>query len=269
MSDQNLFSFIIIAILAILFLALALLLIFNMSERRILNEVAEGQEMEIRFQKQVVESVIEAQEKERRRIARELHDDIGSKLNVINLNFNLLEGQLPKDKETERLTQSIFELLTASIEQTRNLSHQLLPPILEKFGLNSAINNLAGQLTSTKALQVDLDLNHDWASFSRIDELYLFRILQELINNTLRYAEASRISIRSYREGDQAELIYSDNGKGIYNFDSKHTGLGIQNILSRAKLLNAKIEFITEENEGFEVRLRFDIDNHQKTENHV
>ena len=254
MTDTTLFTFIVTSIFIMIVLALAVLVIFNTSQKRILKDIQETHERELAHQTNLLASNIKIQEQERSRIAKELHDDIGSKLNILNLNFNLLKSTVPKTARTDELLESINLSLGKSINRTRQMAHQLLPPILTKFGLESAIQSLADEVSRSGSITFECDLQ-EIVNLSKLQELHLYRILQELTSNTIKYAEATKILFRSFIIDHNLVVRYSDNGKGLEDTINLTQGLGIDNIKSRVQLLGGEVTFKTSPGNGIEVTI--------------
>lgn len=233
-------------------LAVAIIILFNLSQRRILTEQKIAFENELEFQKELLNSNIETQEKERARIARELHDDIGSKLNVIGLNVRMLKSKYEKGENPEVVLDHINTALKSSIERTRDISHELMPPILAKFGVQSALNSLATSINRTGQVRVDLEIEQEWTGLSKMKELHIYRIIQELSTNTLKHAKANQIEITSTIDKDMLAIQYTDDGIGIKDKEEYLTGMGMSNITARSKLLNARSKLDTEVTKGMQ-----------------
>lgn len=255
MSEEALFNTILISTIIMVGLAIAIILLFNISQRRILHEQKEAHDNELAFQKELLYSNIETQEKERTRIARELHDDIGSKLNVVSLNVRLLKGIYEKGEDPEVVLDHINTAIKSSIERTRDISHELMPPILAKFGVQSALNSLATAINRTGQLRVELAIEQEWPGLDKMKELHIYRIIQELTTNTLKHAKANSIDIKSIVENQTLTISYHDDGIGIKNKDEFLVGLGMSNIYARCKMLNAQSEVKTEINQGVHFNL--------------
>lgn len=259
MADQSIYNLVLISICVMVALSLGIIILFSVSQRRILAQVREAHDLELAHQQELLQSNIETQERERARIARELHDEIGSKLNVVNLNVNLLKVQTKNSENIDQTIDHINTALSASIARTREISHALIPPILEKFGILSTINNLATQVNRTGAVEVDVNINHEWNIKDSMKELHIYRILQELITNTVKHANATNILISSNQDENHLEITYKDDGKGITNLDDNFSGIGIKNIETRILLLNAEYEIKSTANNGFQFTLNVPI----------
>ena len=255
MSQEALFNTVLISMIIMVGLAMAIILLFNISQRRILSEQRDAHENELAFQKKLLSSNIETQEKERTRIARELHDEIGSKLNVVNLNVRLLKGIYEKGKDPEVVLDHINSAIKSSIERTREISHELMPPILAKFGIQSALSSLATSINRTGQVRVDLSLGEEWKGLDAMKELHIYRIIQELTTNTIKHANAKNIEIKSSVHNEELTVTYTDDGIGIKDEKVFLTGLGMANIEARSKLLNAKSKLNTDVSNGMRIDL--------------
>ena len=241
MEEGNLFFLIVIVLILIGFLILSVLLLFSVSQKRILKEVSKAQQREIEFAETLLKNSIETQENERTRIARELHDGITSKLNVINLNFNLLKGNNGDTQKEEAIFRDIKQSITESINLSREIAHNLIPPAFSKFGIQPAIEDIWLKINRIDNLSMQLDINHEWDALPKMELLHIFRIIQELVNNTLKHAEANNINLQSEIEGNCILISYSDDGKGFVQRPDQKDGIGLKNIKARLKLLNGEI----------------------------
>lgn len=240
MQESTIAYFIAIVIIVFLLLTLSIILFFNFSRKRILAEKEKNHQQKMNFQKEMLAKTIETQEEERSRIARELHDDLSSKLNVVNMNVELL-----KLKNVNSADADILELIGTtigeSIERSRKISHELMPPILEKFGLGDAIQDLVRKINFSGRISMEVDGKEHLENIKGQNKLHIFRIVQELCNNTLKHADADRITLEC-NSGDNAKfIIYQDNGKGISK-EAKQNGIGMMNIESRIQILGATWE---------------------------
>ncbi len=231
--------------------ALAFILFFNFSQRKLLAEKAKQQEV-------LLHNIITTQEQERQRIARDLHDVIGTQLNIINLNLFRLQRKREQAEIFETTFQEVHELLNETITTTRKISHELLPSVLDKFGIVEAIIELCDNFTDTT---IDLEFNYekDDSEIPKTVELNVFRVLQELINNAMRHGEATQIFIDLKVENNQMELKVVDNGKG-FDPELKKKGLGISNINSRLEMIHGKMDIESKLNEGAKFCIKIQLD---------
>lgn len=244
------FFFILLAVVVIVF--------FYFSRKKITQKEIEKKDGEISHQKELLKAVIETQETERKRIAQDLHDDISSKLNVVNLNAHLLTTPNLSEKELEEIKSNIITLTGKALENSRKIAHDLLPPVLEKFGLDAGVEELCLEFSSSKGVQVSYDneVTFDEADLRR--QLHVFRILQELMNNSIRHGKATAITINFIPNGEYCKCIYTDNGIGFDENNSLHQkGLGLKNIESRISFLKGSLSFYSEVDKGVNVEFIF------------
>ena len=255
--DNQVIAIVLIGVLLLLLMGVALLLFFFFSRKKIVEKELEKKNLEIHHQKEIIQSIIVTQEKERKRIAQDLHDDISSKLNVINLNANLLKDGSLNPNEYSQVNDSILEATDKTLESARKIAHNLLPPILERFGLKEAIEELSDDFSNSKKINIEYNLEYPKKYLSEQNELHLFRIVQELINNSVRHGKAKKSNIAISCNNNNLSFIYLDNGIG---FDQKHKehqkGLGMKNIESRVSLLNGNYQIETQKNTGFKITIQ-------------
>jgi len=258
-SDENqIITIVIIGVLLLLIMAIALLLFFFFSRKKIVEKELEKKSTEITHQKEMIHATILTQENERKRIAQDLHDDISSKLNVIHLNSNLLlDGELSPE-EYKEVNKSIIDVTNRTLVSARKIAHDLLPPILEKFGLKSAVEELADDFNTSKQVHISYKLLYKKKQVAKTKELHIFRSLQELINNSIRHGKAKEIKfcIGKDKELEQEQLLirYTDNGIGFNIKKANHKkGLGIKNIESRVELLDGTISVKSKPKKGIQV----------------
>lgn len=210
---------------------------------------------ELKFEKQKFDVIAQAEEREKKKIARELHDGLGQQLTLVNL---LLQNLSPTpDQETAYL--DVSNLLKASIRDLREIAYELNPPELE-HGFISAIERLTNRVNSIGKLSFDLKVQQgiDEASFAHVDRINLFRIIQELINNTLKHAQATKIICSIEKSATHLTITISDNGIGFDPETAKH-GMGMQNIQYRMKMCEINYEYYSEKGKGvkFVMKLNF------------
>ena len=248
--DSQIILIIIIAIFVLLFMAVALVLFFFFSRKKIIATELEKANLALAHQKKILQATIETQEQERERIAQDLHDAISSKLNVVSLSTNvLIDGNLT-DKEQEDTLEHILNITTLTLESSRRLAHNLLPPILDKFGLEAALEELCDEFENSKKVTIQRSIKY-LNTFTKTKELHIFRIIQEFINNAIRHGEATQMKLILVSEEDNLCISFEDNGKG---FDEEvledKVGLGLKNIQSRVDILDGEIDYTSKINKG-------------------
>lgn len=181
-----------------------------------------------------IDAMIEGQEKERQRVANELHDDLGSLMATIKLHFGNVKG---KDKDPA--LKQAQTLLEEAYQKVRGIAHSKNSGVMSSQGLLPAVKKMAQVISETNALEVGVE---DFGMGERMEnslELSLFRTIQELIANTIKHAEATRLNIQISQYEDNLNMIIEDNGKGFdrTKLDKSKTGMGLTNIEKRIEHL--------------------------------
>jgi signal transduction histidine kinase len=254
--ENQLIIIVLIGVLLLLLMGVALLLFFFLSRKKIVEKELEKNTLEINHQKEIIQSIIITQEEERKRIAQDLHDDISSKLNVINLNANLLKDGELTPEEYSIVNNGILEATEKTLESARKIAHNLLPPMLEEFGFKDAVEELADSFNNSRKINIEYTINYPKKQLIPQNELHLFRITQELINNSVRHGKANNSVIDISFKNDQLIFNYRDNGVGFNSSNVEHKkGLGMKNIESRVSLLNGQYTIGSEVGKGFKIRI--------------
>ncbi|OAD46740.1 sensor histidine kinase [Polaribacter atrinae] len=241
-------------VILLLFMGVTLLLFFFTSRKKIVDKELEKKKLEVSHQKEIIQSIIITQEEERKRIAQDLHDDISSKLNVINLNANLLKDGDLSPEEYIVVNNDILEATDKTLESARKIAHNLLPPILEEFGFKDAVEELADSFNNSRKINISYNIKYNKKHLNPQNELHLFRINQELINNSVRHGKAKNSTINISHKDDKLIFSYTDNGIGFNSAKNENKkGLGMKNIESRVSLLNGRYSVGSEVGKGFNI----------------
>ncbi len=191
-------------------------------------------------------AVIEAEEKERVRIARELHDGIGQQLSAAKLNISGLQDSIKTTKPEEiTMLKNALDLLDESVKEVRAVSHSMLPNALIKSGLVSAVREFINKISSSGNLKINLEIVGLNNRLENTIENILFRVLQELVNNIIKHSKATEVSIQFIQHEKELTILVEDNGVG-FNVQEKISdegGIGIKNIQSRINFLNGEVIF--------------------------
>jgi len=244
-------------ILGMVLLAVAIIVFFLVYQKRLFAQKADILRMKAEYQRDLLQYSLEAQEVERKRIASDLHDDIGSILSAARIYVNQLEPLADLDSYKELKLESTA-LIDTALNRIRNISHNLFPPNLEHIGFIQACEDLCFRIN--KLNKIDVVLDHlEIPELSKQKELCLYRILQELTNNTLKHAEATRIDLKFRSKGNNRfQMQYNDNGNGFDNKNGTIVGLGLKSIESRVNSINATVQINTQKENGFEFILSLD-----------
>jgi signal transduction histidine kinase len=217
--------------------------------RHRLRQKAELAAAVIREQKLGLNAVIEAQEAERKRIAKDLHDGIAQELVALKLGFDALGrriGKIAPDEST-----GFAELnaqLDTSCTEVRNIAHVMMPPTLEQHGLAPSLELLLRNTAQPAGLQVQFDSRDLPPKLDEKTQIGLYRIMQELLNNIIKHARASKVMIQLFSIDNQLVMRVEDDGQGFDFETARQKGtMGVLNILSRVSTLGG--EFFSERNQ--------------------
>jgi signal transduction histidine kinase len=214
-----------------------------------------------RYSQELTNRVLQAQEAERKRIARELHDDTAQSLSSLLISLDLLESHLPQGEPARRVEfDRVRDIARRALDSTRTLAHGLRPTILDDFGLDAALEWIAVDHGRTFGVPVTVEAEEiPTGRLVPEVELALFRIAQEALANSGRHAEAASVHIALSSSPDAVELVVEDDGKG---FDvqslagpSQERGLGLHGIEERVQLLGAALDVLSAPEQGTRIRV--------------
>ena len=239
------FSQLLIGGISFMLLSGTLLVVFIVVyQKRLLRQQLQLRAAEAEYQRQLLGAVIEAQEHERERIGRDLHDGIGSTLATAKLLIGRLESTGAAE-EAANLSSMIKEILGNAVHDVRGLSHSLYPAVLDRFGLADALQHLADVCNETSTLDVALSIDYP-QPLALPQELALYRICQELIHNAQKHAQgATLLQVQLRQQGTRLSLTVEDDGCG---FDAAALdggpaagGAGLRSIEVRVQMLRARL----------------------------
>lgn len=214
-------------------------------------------DLEISNQKNLLTAVINAQENEKEYFAEELHDSIGQLLSTINLNLNTLKYHCSLIESLPAVVNKDLELTheitRTAIQEVRNISQKLMPVILNDFGLNAALIDMVHKINEAGNLRVELNYALGEERLSPEMEKALFRISQELLNNTMKHAKAKYVTIEIKNESDLILYNYTDDGIGFEKTDIRGGSVGLKSIESRVNSVKGQLIIESEKKLGIKV----------------
>ncbi|MPM15030.1 hypothetical protein SDC9_61395 [bioreactor metagenome] len=217
----------------------------------IARDITERKELE----RKIAAAIIETEERERKRFAADLHDGLAPLLSTIKLYTDLLKkGNFNKISPAETL-QAVDELIDKAIVSAREISNNIMPSILQDFGLPAAAKDFCNYINNTNSAKIQLDTSQYSLTGTRIEETVLFQAIKELVNNSLKHSQASNIEIFLESHENQVNLFYKDDGVG-FDVDEKlrqPTGLGLNNIINKVKTINGLCLIKSKPGEGMNV----------------
>ena len=210
-------------------------------------------------EKMFLNTIIQTEEKERKRFAKDLHDGLGPLLSTVKMSVSSL-AQMKHDDISREIVENTEIVINEAIKSLKEISDNLSPHILNNFGLVRALNNFTNKINIARTIKINLESDLKDERFDNNVEVVLYRVICELINNTIKHAKAKKIDLSLAKEGDYLTIIYKDDGKG---FDvgkvieqPSGTGMGLSNIYSRINSLKGEIKIESEHKKGTFVTIK-------------
>ncbi|MCF6169858.1 MAG: tetratricopeptide repeat protein [Bacteroidales bacterium] len=246
-----------VTIFCIVILLLGILFFIRLKNKK--NKIITGQRIRQLEEEQkllAAQSVIVGQENERKRIARELHDGIGVLLSTASIHFSNIE-ESSADEKTAQLLKKANKLLKEAGGQVRKVSHDMMPGVLSKFGLQEALEDVFENVEDTGSVEVACKIELEGERLNENLEIMLYRIVQEMLNNTLKHAGAKRISFLLRKEIGELLISYTDDGKGFNKEDVlPESSLGLSGIKSRVDFLKGEMKLNSSIGKGVSYEIR-------------
>lgn len=199
----------------------------------------QNEEIQLERAKRIT-SVLDGQEKERQRLSRELHDGLGQHILAIKMKLERAENAVGDNKQ--QILAEAKNLLVDASREIISMSENLMPPVLTQFGLISAIDNLCKDVGTTNKMNVQFSFNEIPENCNNQTKIYLYRILQEALNNVIKHAKATEVIIKIDYYTNRLKLRITDNGQGFNLNEQKRAGNGIYNMRERVEILGGKFE---------------------------
>ncbi len=245
--------------------ALTLLIIFLLSYRTYQQKQKIQQqrisELETEKQLTATEGVLKGEEQERTRLAQDLHDGLGGMLSGIKYSFNTMKGNLIMTPENHQLFERSMDMLDGSIKEMRRVAHNMMPEALVRFGLDTALKDYCNDINQSGALHVSYQsMELADANLEQTTAITVYRIIQELISNTMKHAAATKVIVQITKTHDQLAVTVEDDGKG---FDKiildQSRGIGWTNITNRVDFLKGKVDVNSQPGKGTSVYIEFSV----------
>jgi two-component system, NarL family, sensor kinase len=208
-------------------------------------------------QQQVIslQSMINGQETERTRVAKDLHDGLGGVFSTVKMHFSTLQHEVP-DLKTNALYKKSYDLVNSASEELRKVAQNLMPEVLLKIGLVEALQDFCNNINAGKLLHISLQAYGMNKRLGASTEITVYRIIQELINNIIKHAHATEAIIQFNKTGNRLTITVEDNGQGfdMQEIEQKRS-MGIQTIKSRVDYLNGKLSIDSRKDVGTTVMI--------------
>jgi two-component system, NarL family, sensor kinase len=240
LSQSEVTYIIVIGTLGMLCLTGGIAVFIALYQKRMLHEQEKQRLMEIKYQQQMIQSAIESQEAERKRIAADLHDSIGSQLWATKLNIAFLGRSFPLAGEMKESYEETMKLLDQSIDSVKRISWELTPEAFQHSGLSSSIKEMCLRLNG-KVKTVVWEEEGEIIFWRDDRALMVFRIIQELINNAVKHSKGDSVKVIAHWKSSHLLIGVLDNGTGFELNGVERKGVGWWNIMHRADRINAQV----------------------------
>ncbi|HEY1164078.1 MAG TPA: ATP-binding protein [Chitinophaga sp.] len=240
---DNIYVVVILAMVGTVLIVSILLYLHAYNRNRLLQQKQLLQQTEIEHQKKLMLAIFASQEEERRRIGSDLHDSVGAALSSLRLSI----GSIPADGCKTMIDQIIADV--------RHIAHNISPAVLNLYGLSEAVAELADRINQAGRITIETDnqVPDQLDQLPHAIMLSLYRVLEELLNNTIRHADATTVQVDFYQENDKLIFTYADNGKGLPAEIQK--GMGLASITNRLEVAGATWQIRPEGQGGFGIRI--------------
>jgi signal transduction histidine kinase len=256
---DNIYLLVFLGMAVTLGLAFAIVLFYLRYQRRLMKQQNDLRQAELIHQGELLTAGVQSQEEERKRIGRDLHDGVGGALSNLRFIINRLSAQPVSNPLVQNTADECKQVIDDIISNVRTISHNLSPPGLELFGLAYTIDELCYQTAKATGIAVVLD---DEAGDEVLKQLpyntclSIYRVIQELLNNTLKHAQAKHIDIILRLVEGFLVIRYADDGLGFDPATLKQKGMGLHNMESRLQMIKASFDWQTKPGEGFETTIK-------------
>lgn len=202
-------------------------------------------------EEKAISAIIQGEERERQRIAKELHDGLGQYLSASNMNLkSVYEDLNDMPGKQERSFKTGLELLNHAISETRNISQNLLPKAIQDYGLELAVESLISNLRNSNNIRLSLYKNISEAIIPNNVQINLYRILQEALNNAIRHGNPDKIDVQLVYSDNELLIVVEDNGTGFNIKNENENGLGIRSMKTRAGAMSAEFNIASSKDKG-------------------
>jgi two-component system, NarL family, sensor kinase len=230
-------------------LVVSIVMFVALYQRKVLAQQNLIQAAENRHQKELLNASMEVAEQEREKIAKNIHDDVGTLLNVIRLQMTKLSRNASDAAKTEALVKESLTMVDESIQTVRGIAHDLMPPTLVKLGFDKGIAELCRQINASGQLKTECTIDTNDRRLPARSELQLYRAVREVINNILKHSKATALEVSVRATDESLHVRIHHNGVGISNEAATqlaHTdkGVGLKSIQSRIQLVNGTIQYL-------------------------
>ncbi|WP_439130265.1 sensor histidine kinase [Polaribacter sp.] len=237
----------IVSTILILIIVISLIILFTVFQKKKNSLVEKQKEDQKRFEKEIAETQIEIREETLRNISWELHDNIGQLLTLAKIQLQ---------SATKENIKEVSNTITKGLTEVRALSKLINPEAMSIIGLKDAIQLEIDRFNRLNFIDATLEISGEEIDIDQKSSIIIFRILQEFFSNTIKHSRANQLKVSLVYSNSDLVIIAKDNGIG-FSSKEKKDGIGLINIKNRAKLIGAAVKFISEENKGTAIEIKY------------
>lgn len=253
MEQDNTTIVILVTTLTVVILIIIIIIIFSVFQNRKIQFLCDQKEIKRHFEEEIIKSQLEIQEQTLQNISWELHDNIGQLLSVAKMQLNML--QHTKTENQKGLIDETGEIISKSLQEIRNLSRLMNPETVKNMGLKDALQLEMARFNRLNFIKASIKIIGKPVDINQKNEIILFRILQEFISNTVKHSKTEKLKITLTYNLEELIIRAQDFGIGFDN--NIQASSGLLNMKSRAKLINAKFDLISQKGEGVLLTLTY------------
>lgn len=255
---DNIFFLVLLAMIGMGFLVVSFIVLIVYNSNKVLRQKRKLQEAELHHQKELLYAVIDSQEKERQRIGRDLHDEVGATLSALRLIIEDFTGRTSSLPDASKFCMQSKAIIDEVITTVRSISHDLSPLGKETHDFTDALEDLMDKINQTGKIRIDIEKpDESLTGLSGTTSLALYRVFSELINNTIKHANAQHIQLSIREQEEQLLFYYTDDGIGLpEEMSTAKQGIGMRNIESRLRMIQSDFVIKNAETGGFEMNIK-------------
>ena len=231
--------------------------------KKIFNNITSSNHIKAQTEKRILSAILSTEERERWRFSKELHDGLGPLLSSTKMSLSALKKDELSQYNNDIVNNTLY-VLDEAIRSLREVANNLSPHTLTDFGLAKAIQNFINRSAKSRDVEINLSTNINTERFATDIEVILYRVICELINNSLKHSQCSAISLKIVREGTMIRINYKDNGTGYNPEATMDTGMGLSNITSRISSLKGQCNMTSSLGDGARTVITIDTNNDER-----
>lgn len=231
--------------------------VWKKSSRRQQEQAVLLQNLEQEKARQVLQALMQGEEKERTRLSKDLHDGVGGLLSAVKMHFRALQSDL--SLQHEKGFNHAMRMLDDAIGEVRKTAHNMTPEILSRKGLPAALEFFCHNVSHSRKLQISFYTSGELPRLRNNFELSVYRIVQELVNNIIKHAYATTALVQITQHAGYVSITVEDNGIGFKNIPSAHTGIGLNSLEERVRSLNGQLTITASPGCGTTAYMEFNV----------